>query len=79
MTILEALISFRNECLTKFNSKLDNNFTPAASGKVLMIDDSGNAVPSEISTTPDYTYGTTDMTPGVSELETGKVYFVYEE
>lgn len=27
---------------------------------------------------PAYTYGTTDMTAGTSELETGKLYFVYE-
>jgi hypothetical protein len=27
---------------------------------------------------PAYTYGTTDLTPGVSVLETGKLYFVYE-
>ena len=27
---------------------------------------------------PAYTYGTTDLTPGVSPLETGKLYFVYE-
>lgn len=25
-----------------------------------------------------YSYGTTDMTSGTSELETGKLYFVYE-
>lgn len=28
---------------------------------------------------PAYTYGTTDMEDGVSELETGKLYFYYEE
>lgn len=27
---------------------------------------------------PGYTYSTTDLTPGVSDLETGKLYFVYE-
>lgn len=27
---------------------------------------------------PAYTYGTTDLTAGTSELETGKLYFVYE-
>lgn len=27
---------------------------------------------------PAYTYGTTDLTPGESKLETGKLYFVYE-
>lgn len=27
---------------------------------------------------PAYAYGTTDLTPGVSALETGKLYFVYE-
>ena len=27
---------------------------------------------------PAYTYSTTDLTPGVSALETGKLYFVYE-
>lgn len=29
-------------------------------------------------TTPDITYGTTDLTAGSSKLETGKLYFVYE-
>lgn len=28
---------------------------------------------------PAYTYGTTDLTAGVSELPTGQLYFVYEE
>lgn len=28
--------------------------------------------------TPTYTYGTTDLVAGESELETGKLYFVYE-
>ena len=27
---------------------------------------------------PAYTYSTTDLTPGKSQLETGKLYFVYE-
>lgn len=27
---------------------------------------------------PAYSYGTADLTPGVSALETGKLYFVYE-
>ena len=27
---------------------------------------------------PAYTYSTTDLTPGTSQLETGKLYFVYE-
>lgn len=27
---------------------------------------------------PAYTYSTTDLTPGTSKLETGKLYFVYE-
>ena len=27
---------------------------------------------------PAYTYGTNDLTAGTSELETGKLYFVYE-
>ena len=27
---------------------------------------------------PAYTYGTTDLTPGTSPLETGRLYFVYE-
>lgn len=29
-------------------------------------------------TAPAYTYGTSDLTPGTSALETGKLYFVYE-
>ena len=27
---------------------------------------------------PQYSYGTTELTEGVSALETGKLYFVYE-
>lgn len=27
---------------------------------------------------PAYTYSTTDLTAGTSQLETGKLYFVYE-
>lgn len=34
--------------------------------------------PSQIGAAPAYTYGQTDLTPGVSPLETGKLYFVYE-
>lgn len=33
---------------------------------------------SQIGAAPAYTYGTTDLTPGSSALETGKLYFVYE-
>ena len=32
-----------------------------------------------VKTEPDFTYGTTDLTPGVSPLEAGKLYFVYEK
>ena len=32
----------------------------------------------DISLRPNYTYGTTDLTPGVSNLATGQLYFVYE-
>ena len=32
----------------------------------------------ELTTTDMFTYGTTDLTPGTSNLETGKFYFVYE-
>ena len=34
--------------------------------------------PTAIGAAPAYTYGTADMTAGVSALETGKLYFVYE-
>ena len=34
---------------------------------------------SNIGAAPAYTYGTTDLTAGSSALETGKLYFVYEE
>lgn len=39
-----------------------------------------NKVPEEYlpETTPNYTYGTDDLTAGESELATGKLYFVYE-
>lgn len=33
---------------------------------------------SQIGAAPAYTYGQTDLTAGVSPLETGKLYFVYE-
>ena len=39
-----------------------------------------NAVAEALATkAPAYTYGTTDLTAGVSELATGTLYFVYEE
>ena len=34
--------------------------------------------PEDIGAAPEYDYGTEDLTEGVSELETGKLYFVYE-
>ena len=34
--------------------------------------------PESIGAAPLYTYGTEDLEAGVSELETGKLYFVYE-
>ena len=37
-----------------------------------------NATPEQIGAAPAYEYGTEDLTPGESELETGKLYFVYE-
>lgn len=33
---------------------------------------------SQIGAAPAYTYGTTELTPGVSALATGKLYIVYE-
>lgn len=34
--------------------------------------------PEKIGAAPAYTYGTEDMVAGVTPLETGKLYFVYE-
>lgn len=34
--------------------------------------------PEQIGAAPAYTYGTEELTAGVSKLETGKLYFVYE-
>jgi hypothetical protein len=34
--------------------------------------------PEQIGAAPEYEYGTKDLTPGESELENGKLYFVYE-
>ena len=34
--------------------------------------------PDDIGAAPEYTYGTEELVEGVSELETGKLYFVYE-
>lgn len=34
--------------------------------------------PESIGAAPAYDYGMEDLTPGESELETGKLYFVYE-
>ena len=34
--------------------------------------------PEDVGAAPEYTYGTEELTEGVSELETGKLYFVYE-
>ena len=38
----------------------------------------GFATPEQIGAAPAYTYGEEDLTAGESELETGKLYFVYE-
>lgn len=32
----------------------------------------------DVGAAPAYTYSTTDLTPGTSALETGKIYLVYE-
>lgn len=37
-----------------------------------------DATPEQIGCAPAYTYGTEDLTPGVSELKTGTLYIVYE-
>ena len=34
--------------------------------------------PEDIGAAPAYEYGTEELTPGESKLETGKLYFVYE-
>ena len=34
--------------------------------------------PEDIGAAPAYTYGTNDLEAGVTELEAGKLYFVYE-
>lgn len=48
-------------------------------GKINENTSSVNALSEEIATkAPAYTYGTEDLESGVSTLETGKVYFVYE-
>ena len=49
--------------------------TPASIGAA----DSGHThTPASIGAAPAYSYGTADLTAGVSALETGKLYFVYE-
>lgn len=40
--------------------------------------DSATTKPSDIGAAPAYSYGTADLTAGVSALDTGKLYFVYE-
>ena len=39
---------------------------------------SADAARANLGAAPSYTYGTTNLTPGSSPLETGKLYFVYE-
>lgn len=59
-----------------------NNPTPDVSGQISNHNTSEEAhkdIREAVnSKAPAYTYGTTDLTAGSSELETGKLYFVYE-
>lgn len=75
---------------TEVNWNKATNFIPLA-GEIIVYDDLqlikiGDGITTVInlpfagggpSDTP-YTYGTEDLTAGTSELETGKLYFVYE-
>lgn len=68
-----------------------NNKVDKEDGKVLSSNDYTNEEKTKVSNlpantntelankAPAYTYGTEDMTAGTSSLETGKLYFVYEE
>jgi hypothetical protein len=64
--------------------QIDKKYIPYAAtgvitgtpGQFVVIGDDGNATAKD--PTYNYTYGDEDLEPGVSELETGKLYFVYE-
>lgn len=58
------------------DEKVANIPTPDVSGQISAHNVSSNAHSGMFA--PAYTYGTTDMTAGTSELESGKLYFVYE-
>jgi len=45
---------------------------------ITCVSDVWNAEETLYPSSGDYTYGTSDLTEGVSELETGKLHFVYE-
>lgn len=69
----EANIGVSKEEIERWNSKADGNhkhddryYTEAEIDEMLA------------SQAPAYTYGTDDLTAGVSALESGKIYFVYE-
>ena len=49
-----------------------------ANGTGAMTEKTPAQVLSHIGAAPAYSYGTADLTAGVSALETGKLYFVYE-
>lgn len=58
------------------DNKIASIPTPDVSGQISAHNVSSTAHSGMFA--PAYTYGTTDLTAGTSELETGKLYFVYE-
>ena len=68
-------------------STLDNLFKAGSMVKVLINNDKAQIVNGDTNgyieakfedKAPNYSYGTEDLTAGTSELETGKLHFVYE-
>ena len=79
-TLIEAITTSKVSV-----SDIVDNLTTANASKVLSANQGVvikaliDALSTEIANkAPAYSYGTDDMTAGTSELETGKLYFVYE-
>ena len=77
LTIRDVLIRLKDDFLEEIvkltNNKLNKNLGTTNSGKVLAVNSDGDVTTKEL-----YAYGPEDIGVG-APLETGKLYFVYEE
>jgi hypothetical protein len=75
-----ATVDDLNEKTAEINSKLSDFATKTEVNNLVAnkANVSHTHTASEIEGMPSVAYGTEDLEAGVSELETGKIYFVYE-